>query len=307
MGGFTIFKKLDINAKDDLLPFLKKSKYNLCEYNFNTLLLWSPFENYHYAIEDDIAYVISKGDNPHALMPITDESNWKQGIKFLESLYCKQKNKCKIAYASEKFFSYVESNFEDKYESKTNRDFYDYLYKTSELIKLRGKDFANKRNHINKFGKTYKKRYNFRPLNKDDFKYCKEMINEWRIEKIEDSLDTHKYLRKNYLGTGINSLLDNYDQLDYKISGMFIDNVLEGFTIGSLLQDDIAQIHIENANPNIRGIYQVINKLFLENEFSTIEYVNREDDAGEKGLRTAKSSYNPVKLIKKYDIFLKED
>jgi len=261
-------------------------------------LLWSPFENYYYTIDEDIAYVISKGENPHALMPITEKAHWHKGVKFLENLYCKQKNKCKISYASEEFMEFVKSNYKGKYDSKTNRDFYDYLYDTTDLINLSGKEYSSKRNHINKFIKTYKDRFDFRELNKNDFKFCRAMINDWRIEKIENDNDAHKYLRKNYLGTGINNLLNNYDKLDYKISGIFIDNALEGFTIGSLLQDNIAQIHIENANPNIRGIYQIINKLFLENEFSSTKYVNREDDAGVKGLRIAKESYNPVKLIK---------
>ncbi|MFP4457402.1 MAG: DUF2156 domain-containing protein [Clostridia bacterium] len=286
---------------------MKRSNYNLCEYNFNTLLLWSPFEQYHYIIENNIAYIISKGDNPHALMPLTEKENWNKGIVFLENLYCEKKDQCKISYASEEFNAYVKENYEDKYDSKTNRDFYDYLYKTKDLIELRGKEYANKRNHINKFLKSYKNRYEFRPLAKEDFKQCRNMIKEWRLEKVDKAKNTHKYLRKNYIATGINNLLTNFEFLDYKISGLFIDNVLEGFTIGSLLQSDIAQIHIENANPDIRGIYQIINKMFLEKEFKFTKFVNREDDAGVKGLRIAKKSYNPLKLIKKYDIYLKED
>lgn len=240
-------------------------------------------------------------------MPLTEKESWDKGIKFLENLYCEKKDRCKIAYASQEFKDYVEENYKNKYDSKTNRDFYDYLYKTKDLIDLSGKEYANKRNHINKFLKSYNNRYEFRPLGIKDFKQCREMIKEWRLEKVDRIKNTHKYLRKNYLATGIHNLLTNYELLDYKISGLFIDNILEGFTIGSLLQSDIAQIHIENANPDIRGIYQIINKMFLENEFKSTKYVNREDDAGVRGLRIAKNSYNPFKLIKKYDIYLKEE
>lgn len=287
------------------MPYLKTSSYNLCEYNFNTLLLWSPFENYSYSIENDIAYVISNGNNPHALMPLTHQENWSEGVSFLERLYCEHRNNCKIAYASEDFRKYIESNYSDRYNYKTNRDFYDYLYKTKDLIELKGKDYSNKRNHINKFLRHYDNRYEFRKLNETDFPYCREMLKNWQQTKLEDFDDSPQYLRKKYFVTGLNNLLNNYKSLDYKISGMFIDNILEGFTIGSLLQDNIAQIHIENANPNVKGIYQIINKLFLEREFSNTEFVNREDDAGDPGLRTAKTSYRPQQLLKKHDIYLK--
>ena len=39
-------------------------------------------------------------------------------------------------------------------------------------------------------------------------------------------------------------------------------------------------IHIEKANPDIQGLYQAINQMFLVNEFPEAELVNREDDLG---------------------------
>ncbi len=270
-------------------------------------MLWSPFEKYHYIIDDSNAYIISKGDNPHALMPLTEKENWAQGVAFLEDLYCEDKDKCKIAYASEEFKNFVEETFPERYNCMTNRDFYDYLYSANDLRKLRGRSYSSKRNHINGFMSEYADRYEFRPLNKADFKKCREMLKDWKSEKIEQSDIDHKYLRKHFLATGLNNLLNNYDYLDYKISGIFVDGELEGFTIGSLLQKNIAQIHVEKANFNIRGIYQVLNQEFLKEEFPKVKYVNREDDAGVKGLRRAKSSYNPISMIKKYDIHLRTD
>ncbi len=270
-------------------------------------MLWSPFEKYHYIIEDDIAYIISKGDNPHALMPLASKENWAQGIAFLEDLYCEDKDKCKIAYASEDFKNYIEDTFPHRYNCKTNRDFYDYLYSGNDLRKLRGRNFSSKRNHINGFMSEFGDRYEFRSLTEDDFPKCREMLSDWKSDKIEKNDIDHKYLRKQFLATGLNNLLNNYKNLDYKISGIFVDNHLEGFTIGSLLQHNIAQIHVEKANFSIRGIYQVLNQKFLQTEFPKVKYVNREDDAGVEGLRRAKKSYNPLTMIKKFDIHLRTD
>ena len=69
----------------------------------------------------------------------------------------------------------------------------------------------------------------------------------------------------------------------------------------------MAVIHIEKANPEINGLYQFINQQFLIEEFPEAEWVNREDDMGEPGLRKAKESYQPTCLLEKYNACLQEE
>ena len=68
------------------------------------------------------------------------------------------------------------------------------------------------------------------------------------------------------------------------------------------MNPNMAVIHIEKANPSIRGLYTAINKIFLTEEFPDVEFVNREDDLGIEGLRKAKLSYKPIKLVDKYSL-----
>ena len=76
---------------------------------------------------------------------------------------------------------------------------------------------------------------------------------------------------------------------------------MEAFSIGSYNPlERMAVIHIEKANPEMRGLYQLINQQFLLEEFPGIELVNREDDLGLEGLRKAKMSYCPIDFAKKY-------
>ena len=64
----------------------------------------------------------------------------------------------------------------------------------------------------------------------------------------------------------------------------------------------ICIIHIEKANPEITGLYQMINQQFLIHEFEEAEVVNREDDMGLPGLRQAKMSYAPMDFARKYRV-----
>ncbi len=81
-----------------------------------------------------------------------------------------------------------------------------------------------------------------------------------------------------------------------------MDSKLEAFSIGENLNDNMAVIHIEKANPDIRGLYPYINQQFLVNEFSDIEFINREEDLGIEGLRKAKLSYHPSRFVEKYTV-----
>jgi hypothetical protein len=66
----------------------------------------------------------------------------------------------------------------------------------------------------------------------------------------------------------------------------------------------MATVHIEKADPEIPGLYAVINQQFCENCWSDVPFVNREQDLGEPGLRKAKLSYYPDHLEEKFQVRL---
>jgi hypothetical protein len=78
------------------------------------------------------------------------------------------------------------------------------------------------------------------------------------------------------------------------------------FTIGQMLNDDTAVVHIEKADPEIPGLYPVINQQFCENKWNHARFINREQDLGMSGLREAKLSYYPDHLVKKFRITLQQ-
>ena len=77
---------------------------------------------------------------------------------------------------------------------------------------------------------------------------------------------------------------------------------IEAFALGEPLGPETAVIHIEKANPDIPGLYSVINQLFLKHAWSDMTYINREQDLGVEGLRKAKTSYYPHHMVNKYTI-----
>ena len=152
-----------------------------------------------------------------------------------------------------------------------------------------------RKNHLNAFLKEYG-RYEFRRLCCSDRDDVWHFLDRWRAGKgdeVEQHLD--------YEVEGIHEILRQCLELDIRMSGVYIDGKLEAFTIGSYNPaENMAVIHIEKANPEIRGLYQFINQQFLIQEFPDVTLVNREDDLGQEGLRHAKMSYNPCGFARKY-------
>jgi len=87
------------------------------------------------------------------------------------------------------------------------------------------------------------------------------------------------------------------------------DNIL-AMTMGSFLSADTFDVQFEKAAEGYDGAYAVINREFarhLHEKYPNLKWLNREDDLGLEGLRQAKLSYCPDRLIEKSWACLKED
>ena len=98
--------------------------------------------------------------------------------------------------------------------------------------------------------------------------------------------------------------LNDFQALDLKGGVILLNGRVEAFTCGELLNEATAVIHLEKANPEIRGLYAAINQQFCQQAWAGVPFINREQDLGEPGLRTAKLSYHPHRLVEKFRIRL---
>jgi hypothetical protein len=99
--------------------------------------------------------------------------------------------------------------------------------------------------------------------------------------------------------TAIKTVFENYDYLRVAGGVVYVDDKLEAFTLAERLSRDTAVVHFEKANPEIEGLYQVINQWFCKEALGSFKFVNREQDLGIPGLRKAKGSYHPHHMVEK--------
>lgn len=297
----TLFEPIDIKAKDILQPYFELVDYEACEYCFATLYMWSHVYNTVYYVEKDFAIVSGEYEgNNFVVLPLASKDNMNKALEFIFKYFKDENKKVHLRAITKEIVDHMKEYYPGKFEYIEERDYFDYVYSGERLRTLSGRKNQKKRNHINSFLKEYENRFVYKALNKKDFNDCLILLNEWAMKKEDGEYDEDF---KNEF-EAIKNLFDNYDRLKdkLKISGIYVDDKLESFSIGEMINDNMAVIHIEKANPEIRGLYPYINQQFLIHEFSDVEFINREEDLGIEGLRKAKLSYHPERFVEKYTV-----
>ena len=103
-----------------------------------------------------------------------------------------------------------------------------------------------------------------------------------------------------YETTAIERLLSYFEKFSLRGGVLLVDGEICAYCVGAKISDNTIDVMVEKGDYAYEGVYQAINKMFVENNCSDVEFINREEDMGIEGLRRAKLSYNPVMLLTKY-------
>jgi hypothetical protein len=184
---------------------------------------------------------------------------------------------------------------------EADRPNFDYVYNTEDLIHLRGRDFHAKRNHLNYFLNHYT--YEYVKMTPDMAPAAMQFIREFN--KRKNLSDPHERELLEMEEEAMKDVFVNLDTVGYLSGVILIDGKIEALSVGGKLGSKTVTVHVEKANIEYRGLYQAINNEFCKHMASHVKRINREEDMGLPGLRKAKLSYNPVKLIEKYIVKIK--
>lgn len=291
------FKKLTLEDKKILDSYLKSLKYESCEYSFTTLYIWKDACDVQYAIYNDVLILKKTDFNglSHFMQPVGYEINDLKQIVNLLKEYKKEHNMNYLfGDVEEQFVDDMKKCFHYELDFEEDRDGFDYVYEGDKLISLSGKKLHAKKNHYNQFIKNYE--FTVKDINDVKTEDCIKSLEIW----FQQREDKDKYLL--YEIDAVRDLLENKDIFDIKGMVVIIDDKICGLTIGEKINEDSALIHVEKADPSIKGLYAFINKTFVEKYFSDVKNINREQDLGIPGLRKAKESYKLFSFVKKFII-----
>ena len=287
-----VFSPISLQDKPWMDQLLKNGHRGALEYNFTSNFIWLEVYKPQAARFEARLGVMSNPDNPSFIFP-SGQGPVEPVVHAIND-YVKALGKPLVFNTllnedREK----LEQAFPDKFLVEPDRNDYDYVYESKRLISLSGKKLSSKRNHINKFYMENPS-WSFEAITRDNLEDAHKMSLEWCLQagcRDNDSLFDEscavEQAFKHYFDLGLTGGL-------LKAGGRTI-----AFAMGEELNEDTFIIHIEKAFYEYPGAYQMINQQFVEAFAKDYSLVNREDDAGDEGLRRAKLSYDPTMLVEK--------
>lgn len=290
------FKAVTLDARPAIQPFLDEWALEHSDSSFGSLYIWAEGYSIKYAIEEDALFIqIRDGNKPLMQKPPFTrgkDADMTRPLLLAEQSFKEASAPVVYSSVSRAHMAAMEKAFPGKYEFKEKRGFFDYVYKSADLITLSGGKYHAKRNHISSFRANNAfsyERYTPRMLEE-----CREMYSAWLSGKVIASPG----LEQERLA--VEAALLGAEALGFVGGVLRVNGAVEAFAFGERIGADMAIIHVEKANSDIRGLYPMINQQFIENEFYDVEWINREEDMGEPGLRKAKLSYHPARMVEKF-------
>lgn len=299
-----IFHDITLDVKSLIDSYTKPWMLECSDLSFTNLFIWGMDGKMQYAEKDNILFIkLHFSSVPMYLWaPIPKygmEVDYKKAI--LDGIEYMKNAGVEPTYRS------VWTPFRDKimeccpelYSMPTDIA-WDYVYSRESLSTLKGKKLHGKRNHINKFLSKYPD-YEYKKLTPEMVEDCIALYDKWIMEKDEETAKTLQTEKRSVLRA-----LNNMEELGLIGGTIYIDNKLCAFTVGERLHPHMQLIHIEKGDTNYDGIFPMINQQYVLHECTDVELINREEDMGIEGMRKAKRSYQPIKMIEKHLISVKD-
>lgn len=289
------FKRLDIDDRDLLAPFLLKAERQSCEFAFSNLFLWSgtyhpawSFFNGHLYLllqtEDILMFAPGglNGPTPDELIRVSDhvaEAGFSGSFDHVDAAWLK-----KNGDEAQKFFRI----------EQMNDSFAEYIYSVDALVNLHGAKLAKKKNLIHQFLNDYPGAAH-EPVTQDNLAECLQLEEDWfHAQEHPDAVEVaHEYQAIQKLGQYANRL---------PVEGVLlrVDGRPVAFTMFSPIGPDIWTEHFEKTHYEYKGASQYICHLCAKALQGRAKWLNREQDLGIPGLRQAKQSYAPETLLQNY-------
>lgn len=268
-----------------------------------TLFAWQyPYE-IQWAEEENVLYIRSgRGKKQFWIPPFAKkDTDFAKGVARMHEWFKEHDYPFLMKGVTPQTVQRIKDYCDDIYEFTPDRDNYEYVYLTQDLINLSGKKFRQKKNNLNHFRNQYFGNWEYVPITEDNFAECLDAEKTW-YDQHEAGDDDEELLGERY---AIEKVFSHWDTLGAVGGAIRMYNKIVAFSIGEMLNDDTAIIHFEKSDPKIRGLYQVINHEFVVHAWQHTTYINREEDMGIPGLRKSKESYNPDHFVEKYDVTIR--
>ncbi len=288
------FTKLELKHIPLIKPFFEMQQRRLCDCTIGSTMMWRDYFDNCFAVEGDTLIFRSRYlDGKYAFtFPIGPNTEWMLG-KVEE--YCRDREiDLEFCTVTPFDLDILKLRWPNA-EVEENRDWFDYLYESQNLVEFSGKKYSAQRNHINRFERDCPD-WTFERMGTEHVEEVRSFFRDL-IEQRSKEGDTAREEEEKVF-----EVLDHFEEYGFHGGILRVQGKIVGLSMGEIVRDTLF-VHIEKANTEYSGIYQKLVHCFAR-EFvnENVRYINREEDVGDPGLRKSKMSYRPLKLLEKYTV-----
>ena len=293
---------VSLESRPLLEKFLGGFEYNTSGLSFSSLYMWRDINKFTYQMIGDylclsgLSHLEVYKTEPFMFPPLTHNGKYDPA-SLRETLYASKKifedkgYEFGIRLMPKHMIPIIEEACPGELEYFDDRPNYDYVYSKQSLIDLKGRDLHSKKNHLNYFMNHYD--YEYVELKSSMAKQAMQFIRGFNERK---NLVDHELKLLKMEERAMADVFKNLEEVGYFTGAILIDGKIQAISIGGKINKNTVTVHVEKANTEYRGLYQLINNEFCKHLPEDITLVNREEDMGILNLRKAKLSYKPVWL-----------
>ena len=281
------FQAIHLQDRHLIASYVENFKPLSCEYNFANLFAWKKAHGFSYAHYQGRLLIYDK-HNQCFFMPLG--KNMRPEELAALSLKLKQKGYPPRfgLFTIEYLRQYPDIN--NYFTINPRRDYAEYIYEVKSLCELNGDKLHKKKNLIAQFKRNYPD-YKVHRLSEQFRAGCLQIARSLLNKQHPHSHDLIKEL------TALEISFHYYDELELEGRVLTVNDKIAAFSVFSRLNSLIYDIQFEKSIFEYKGAAQVINHETAKALRPVCEFINREQDLGLKGLRQAKMSYAPIKLL----------
>ena len=280
---------------------LARSGYLGCDYNFTNIFVWQRAYGLQIGRIEDFLVVHLCGRMGCSYMYPAGSGDLAVAVRTLAQDAAGRGEPLRLVCLTEEQMAQLEGLFPGQFRFQADRDGYDYLYEIDRLADLGGKKLHAKRNHINRFMENNPS-WVYEEITPESLAECLEMDREWYRRSLQREGEAEERDLGDE-GIALRTAMEHYQALGLEGGLLRVYGEVVAFTMGDHITPEVYDVHFEKAYGELQGAYAMVNREFarwVRARHPQVKYLNREDDMGVEGLRKAKESYYPDRMVEKY-------
>lgn len=283
------FKELTFEDIGLIRRYYVNCNYRLCEYSAGVKLMWRSYLHPFYALTAGCLVIknIIEG-RVQFDYPISGENGDIDGALTAIEKYCTQQGiRPVISVVPESVAAHLLMRY-PHFSLSNEQSWKDYVYSRADLAEFAGRKYSGQRNHINKFRKEHPQA-EFYPLTAADGELLEQFWEDYQREFDKGSAMAEREL------ASAREMFLHLDSGAFRAGGMVENGRLLSVCLAEKCGDTLLD-HIEKALYSCAGVYPAMVQAFARYYGQDCKWINREDDARDRGLRMSKRQYLPTSM-----------